>query len=55
MCVWLEIGWLECEVSRRRQSEKEYSTKNLIQLSDHREEIALAQQERQLKETNLEE
>ena len=40
-------------MSRRRHSEKEQSTKTLILLSDHREEIALAHRARRLKETKL--
>ena len=46
--------WWKSVVLRRRHSEEEQSTETLIWLSDHGEEIALAQQERRLKETKLE-
>ena len=39
---------------RKRHSKEEQSIETLIQFSDHREEIALAQKERRLKETKLE-
>ena len=41
--VWLESGWLECEVSRTRYREGIIEHKDSTLISDHREEITLAQ------------
>ena len=53
-CVVRESGWLECEVSRRRHREGRTNHRESGLISDHREGIALAQQERRLKESKLE-